>query len=199
MTGAARRVLALRTIKPCLPRNVTATRAFARQTKLLLAVVMGLAASACRTLHCQTGPANDVVAVKQVVERLRVAIVERDKPAYMALFFSDKPEEIGWQAVVDDERLRSIQANRPQAFKARRIPTNHFVALIDGVVSSTAAEEERISNVCVTTDGEVASAVFDYAYVSAGQATNRGSEHWQLVRTEGGWKIYSVIYTIRKP
>ena len=160
---------------------------------------MALATSACSTLHCPTGPANDVVAVKDVVERFRVAIVERNKPAYMSLFFSDKPEEIGWQAVVDDERLRAIQLNRPQAVKARRIPNNHFVALIDGVVSSGAAEEERIGDVCVTTDGEVASAVFDYAYISAGQATNRGSEHWQLVRTESGWKIYSVIYTIRKP
>ena len=168
-------------------------------TQRLLSVALGLATSACGTMHCHTGSLSDVVAVKGVVERFRVAIVERDKPGYMTLFFSDKPEEVGWQAVVDDERLRSIQENRPQAIKARRIPTNNFVALIDGVVSSAAAEEERVSNVCVTTDGEVASAVFDYAYVSAGQATNRGSEHWQLVRAEGGWKIYSVIYSIRNP
>ena len=168
-------------------------------SKVLLAAVIGLATSACSTIPCQTGPANDVVAVKAVVERFRVAIVERDKPAYMSLFFSGKPEEIGWQAVVDDAQLRAVQLNRPQAIKARRIPTNNFVSLIDGIIANAAADEERIGNVCVTTDGEVASAVFDYAYVSVGQATNRGSEHWQLVRAEVGWKIYSVIYSIRNP
>ena len=101
-------------------------------TQRLLSVAMGLATSACSTMHCHAGSLSDVEAIK-------------------------------------------------------------------GAVSSAAAAEERISNVCVTTDGEVASAVFDYAYVSAGQATNRGSEHWQLVRTEGGWKTYSVIYSIRNP
>jgi len=168
-------------------------------TKVLLAVAVGLATSACSTLQCQTGPANDVAAVEAVVERFRVALVERDKPAYMSLFFSDKAEEIGWQAVVDDAQLRAIRLNRPQAIKARRIPTNNFVSLIDGIVLNTVAEEERISNVCVNTDGEVASVVFDYAYASAGRTTSRGSEHWQLIRTEGGWKIYSVIYSIRDP
>ena len=166
---------------------------------LLPVVVAGLATSACNTLPCQTGQANDVAAVKRVVETFSAAIVSRDKPAYMSLFFSDKPEEIGWQSVVDDGLLHAIQLSRPQATKARRIPTNNFVSLIDTVSSSKTSEEERISNVCVHTDGEIASAEFDYVYLSDGNATNRGSEHWQLLRTEGGWKIYSVVYTIRNP
>ena len=169
---------------------------FAKTFTLLIAC---LTVSACSTLQCQTGPASDVAAVKQVVEAFGTAIVNKDKPAYMNLFFSDKPEEVGWQAVVDDMRLQSIQLTRPQAIKARRIPANNFVSLIDSVVSSKTLEEERIANVCIHTDGEIASAVFDYVYLSDSKATNKGSEHWQLVRTEGGWKIYSVVYTIQNP
>ena len=162
------------------------------------------ATAACITLlGCSTprplGAEPDVAAVKQVVESFRVAILKKDKPSFMDLFFSSKPEEIGWQAVVDDARLEVIRLDRPQAIKARRIPTNNFVALIDSVVASKTTEEERISNVSVDTDGEVASASFDYVYLSDGRATNWGREQWQLVRTERSWKIYSVVYTIRDP
>ncbi len=164
-----------------------------------IAAVAILATSACSSLSCHTGPADDVAAVKRVLEVFGTAIVNRDKPAYMRLFFSDKPEEIGWQSVADDLWLQSIRLNRPQAIKARRIPTNNFISLIDGAIASKTPQEERISNVCIQTDGEIASAVFDYVYLSDGKATNRGSEHWQVLRTEDGWKIYSVVYTIRNP
>ena len=48
------------------------------------------------------------------------------------------------------------------------------------------------------TAGWYTSAVsFDYVFYEAGKKTNWGKEMWQLVRTERGWKIFSVIYTIR--
>jgi hypothetical protein len=167
--------------------------------KVSIAIISCAAVSACSSVPCRSGPASDVAAVRQVVETFRAAIVNQDRTAYMSLFFSDKPEEVGWQAVVDDTRLKAIQRSRPQAIKARRIPANNFVSLIESVVSSKTGDEERMSNLCVHTDGEVASALFDYAYLADGRVTNQGAEHWQLVRTESGWKIYSVIYTIRDP
>ena len=30
-----------------------------------------------------------------------------------------------------------------------------------------------------------------------GKVSNQGREYWQLVRTEQGWKIFSVIYSLR--
>lgn len=141
----------------------------------------------------------DVAAVKQVVEGFRVALLTKDKPSYMRLFFSSKPEDIGWQAVVDDAVLARIQRERPQAIKARPIPGNNFVALIDSALASKVTEEERFTNLRIDTDGEVASASFDYEYLSDGKQTNWGRELWLLVRTEQGWKIFSVVYTIRDP
>ena len=169
------------------------------RARAFIALISCVLLLACGGVPRHASTAGDAAAVERVVEAFRVAIVNRDKAAYMALFFSNKPEEIGWQAVVDDSRLKAIKQTRPQAIKARRIPTNNFSALIDSVLASKTTEEERISNVRVHTDGEVASAVFDYVYLSDGRATNQGSEHWQLVRTENGWKIFSVIYTIRDP
>jgi hypothetical protein len=117
----------------------------------------------------------------------------------MALFFSDNPELVTWQAVVDDPSLRWIQRTRPQALKARYRPDNNFVTFIDGIVARSSSAEERFSNIQIDTDGEVASVSFDYVYLSDGRATNDGREKWLLVRTEQGWKITSVVYTIRLP
>ena len=57
--------------------------------------------------------------------------------------------------------------------------------------------EEQFSNVKIETDGEIASISFDYAFLANRKKTNWGKEMWKLVRTEKGWKLFSVVYTIR--
>ena len=140
---------------------------------------------------------QDEAAVRQVVESFRTALIAKDKAAYMRLFFSDKPEEIGWQFVSEDTRLAHIREKKPDAIKARRIPGNNFVSLIDSVVATPEAREETIDDLKIETDGEIAAVSFEYSFLANGRKTNWGREMWQLVRTEGGWKIFSVVYTIR--
>lgn len=115
----------------------------------------------------------------------------------MALFFSSKPADIGWQFVSEDTRLARIRQSKPDAIKARQIPGNNFVSLIDEAVAAAEPREETFANVRIDTDGDIASASFDYAFIANGQTTNWGKEMWQLVRTEAGWKIFSVVYSIR--
>ena len=150
---------------------------------------------------CQSFPQDerrqDRVAIEHVVKSFAKALVEKDKPLYMSLFFSDKADEIGWQFVSEDSRLVHIRKTKPDAIKARRIPSNNFVSLIDAAVAAKESNEEKFSNVKIDTDGEIASVSFDYEFYEAGKKTNWGKEMWQLVRTENGWKIFSVIYTIR--
>ncbi|MEI7038350.1 nuclear transport factor 2 family protein [Fulvimonas yonginensis] len=145
----------------------------------------------------QATHASDVAAIERVVEAFRTSLIQKDKPAYMSLFFSDKPEDIGWQFVSEDRRLVHIRQTKPDAIKARQIPSNNFIALIDGAVAAKEPREETFSNITVDTDGEIASVAFDYTFLANGQKTNWGKEMWQLVRTEKGWKIFSVVYTIR--
>ena len=152
---------------------------------------------------CQTAPAQshakseDVAAINQVVESFRTSLISKDKATYMSLFFSDKPEDIGWQFVSEDTRLEHIRKTKPDAIKARQIPSNNFISLIDGAIATKEPREETFSNISIHTDGEIASVSFDYSFLSSAKKTNWGKEMWQLVRTEKGWKIFSVIYTIR--
>ena len=155
-------------------------------------------------IGCQVVPSsrrhaepNDVVAIKQVVESFRTSLINKDKATYLSLFFSDKPEDIGWQFVSEDTRLEHIRKTKPDAIKARHIPTNSFIGLIDGAVATREPREETFSNISIDTDGEIASVSFDYTFLANGKRSNWGKELWQLVRTEKGWKIFSVVYTIR--
>ena len=144
-----------------------------------------------------TGPSEHVAAIQGVVEQFRTSLIRKDKASYMSLFFSEKPEDIGWQFVSEDTRLEHIRKTKPDAIKARQIPTNNFVGLIDSAVAAKESREETFSNVRIETDGEIASVSFDYAFLANGKKMNWGKEMWQMVRTEQGWKIFSVVYTIR--
>lgn len=167
--------------------------------RTLLALLVTLMLMGCGSIPQQTESADDVAAIRQVVDAFLRSVIDKDKARFMRLFFSDKPEQIVWQAVVDDISLEQIKLTNPKAIKARHRPDNNFVAFIDGIVASKVREEETFSDLKIDTDGEVASVSFDYVYISNGKATNHGREKWLLVRAEQGWKIISVVYTIRLP
>ncbi|MGH8075377.1 MAG: nuclear transport factor 2 family protein [Lysobacter sp.] len=163
---------------------------------LLLAVCLAFAGSPIASAQPHDNSADEA-AVAQVVESFRTSIINKDKATYMSLFFSDKPEDIGWQFVSEDIRLEHIRKTKPDAIKARQIPRVNFISLIDNVVATEEPREETFSGISIDTDGEIASVSFDYTFLANGKKTNWGREMWQLIRTEGGWKIFSVIYTIR--
>jgi hypothetical protein len=169
-----------------------------RRSLLLSVLPLLLALAGCHAISLPAlGKPEHRNAIEQVLVSFGRAIAEKDKPLYMCLFFSDKPEEIGWQHVSEDIRLAQIRKTKPEAIKARRIPGNNFISLIDESVGTSESREEKFFNVQIDTDGEIASVLFDYEFYAVGKKTNWGKEHWQLVRTENGWKIFSVVYTIR--
>lgn len=78
----------------------------------------------------------DVEAIEQVIESFRTSLINKDKPTYMSLFFSDRPDDIGWQFVSEDRRLADIRRTKPDAIKARKILSNNFISLIDEAVAT---------------------------------------------------------------
>ena len=160
---------------------------------LLAALALPSAASAGHN------EARDVAAIEAVVEKFRVSIIRRDKPAFVGLFFSDKPEQVTWQFSNDDARTARFRKTKPEARKARHLPQVNHLSFIDSIVSSKHSSEEVFRDVRIDTDGEIGSVAFDYEFLSDGQQTNWGREMWQLVRTEEGWKIIAVIWTIHDP
>ena len=167
--------------------------------KSVLATLAILALGLQPAMAKQNEP-SDVAAIHKVVEQFRTSIINKDKPTFTSLFFSDKPEEVIWQWVVDDAGLVMIRKHQRDARKVRRIPGVNYQSFIDSLVKPDAKPaEEKFVDVKVDTDGDVASVNFDYSYLDGGKETNWGREMWQLVRTDAGWKIISVIYSVRPP
>jgi ketosteroid isomerase-like protein len=149
-------------------------------------------------LVCLTRPAlaadvaapADRAAIEQVVQQFQSAIIAKDGKALGALFL---PDYNSWLAVADGSTFAAAKARNPAA---RKVMPSTWKEFADFVANSEKPVEERFSNVRIESNGAVASVYFDFEFMIDGGVTNRGSESWQMVRAEDGWKISSMLYSI---
>lgn len=142
----------------------------------------------------EASPAETPVQqVEAVIEAFRTAIIDKDKARFTRLFL---PGNVAWQDVTGDANLQRIREKRPEASKVRVDPKDNYLSFIEGIVSDKDRSEEKFRNVKIDTDGDIASVYFDYSFHSNDRETNHGKEAWHLVRTDDGWKIVSVIWSM---
>lgn len=162
---------------------------FSAASFLALALALGSSTPA------QAAPTDDQ-AIRRVIETFRTAIIAKDKASFAPLFLFEK---ITWQAVMDDAGVTRVKAKRPDAIKAKVFPDETWLTFIDGIVKDPKRNEETFANITIDSDGDAAAVAFDYTYLYDGKETNHGREHWLLVRTESGWKIAAVTYSVSLP
>jgi len=158
------------------------------KTSLLLALLL------CFPVLGQAAEVDaDNRSVEAVVEAFRASIVDKDKPRFIKLFLD---QDTVWQNVVGEANLRKMRVKNPEAVKARIDSKDNPTAFIDEIVAEKERQEEKFRNVKIDSDGEIASVYFDYSYHAGDKETNHGKEAWHLVRTDDGWKIVSVIWSV---
>nr|WP_295375408.1 nuclear transport factor 2 family protein [Pseudoxanthomonas sp.] len=155
------------------------------------------ATAAPSTLAAQArmSPADEA-AIREVVERFRTTLMARDKAGFLALFL---PGTVAWESAIGDESLRRLREKRPQTQKVKPDPQHNPVSFIDSIVADPESSEEKFRNLRIDGDSDVASVVFDYSFHAGNRETNNGVEAWHLVRTEQGWRIVSVIWSMNLP
>ena len=151
--------------------------------RLLLAVILAASLAA-------PARAADTDAIRQVVQQFQSAIVARDGKTLGSLFVQDGGS---WLSVLDDATYAAAKARNPAAKKLEPSTWRKFA---DFVQHSARPVEERFHDVRIDTNGTVASVWFDFDFLVDGKVTNRGSETWQLVRTDDGWKIQAMLYSV---
>lgn len=158
-------------------------------TAILLAGLAGTATA--RAADATTGHHTDAARaqVAQVVERFRAAIIAHDQAGLEALFV---PEGGAWFEVLGEDAFRQMKARKPDLSRVHADGYRHFAAWVG---SSKQPVEERFSNVRILTDGAVAAVYFDFEFLLDGKRNNVGSETWQLVHTNDGWKISAMAYS----
>lgn len=139
---------------------------------------------------------GDRASIEKVVETFRVSIINKDKDSFMKLFYSDT---IPWIGVNTDKSVAWLKAHKPKP-ELQDLPKIYVgkgpKEFIENIVRFSGKEEEKFDNVRIDTDGDVAQVWFDYSYNYSGYKSNWGKEAWHLVRTEEGWKISSVIWSM---
>ena len=132
----------------------------------------------------------DVAAIQKIVEQFKAAIIDHDGKTLGSLFLQDHDS---WLSVFDDATWADVKKRRPEAKKVMHSSWKEFA---DFVQKDPKAIEERFYNVRIDTNGAVGSVYFDFDFIGDGKVTNRGSESWQMVRAEDGWKISSMLYSV---
>ncbi|MDQ2972567.1 MAG: nuclear transport factor 2 family protein [Pseudomonadota bacterium] len=128
--------------------------------------------------------------VQHVIDLFQGSVIGKDKAGLSRLFM---PTHNSWIIVFAEPSYRAIKAAHPDA---PRIQPGDYQDFVNFIAGSPKRMEEKFSNVRIASDGAVASVYFDFVFLVDGIANNRGSETWQMVHTDDGWKINALAYTI---
>ena len=137
-----------------------------------------------------TAHQKELKAINSVIESFRISIINKDKKRFSQLFYN---ADIPWLGVFSQPSFESIQRRNP---KANKVSSDNYLNFIDWIVSQEAIIEEKLWNISIQTDQYIASVHFDYSFHIGDYKSNWGQEAWHLIKTEQGWKINSVIYTM---
>jgi hypothetical protein len=133
--------------------------------------------------------AADTVDPQHVMAAFHEAVVTHDGARLAALVI---PEGSTWLNVLSDSAFARIRLTKPDAAKVRVSSFKDFATF----VSSTKQKlDPWQTHLILHTDGTIASAYFDYAFYIDGKEENHGSETWQLVKGENGWRIAAISYS----
>lgn len=129
-----------------------------------------------------------------VSEYLR-CIKERDRESFLDLFYLKAP----CLGKFDSESEQIAWTNNPDVVNDLGVFDISKDAFVNSMVTPPQGLEfeEKISNLKIDTDGLIASINFDYQMLVNENKIKSGREFWQLIKTNEGWKIVSVIHSIK--
>jgi len=154
--------------------------------------LLAAALFACMPSAAAIERGDDKGEIRALVDTFIGAIAEKDRRAFLGLFLHDG---VTWQPVYSEERYHQARAQDADAVRSAYQPNHSPTQFIQGIVDSAAPIEETFENMLIDTDGAAASVAFDYKFLRNKKVINLGREYWQLVRTDAGWKIASVVWS----
>ena len=108
----------------------------------------------------------------------------------------DGDGELAKSVFADDAILHSVYTKKDGEQVIRKEEVEKFIEAI-----SNPREEvwdERISNLSVKIDGDLAQAWMDYSFYLEDEFSHCGVNAMHLVRKDGKWKIFQIVDTRRK-
>lgn len=141
-------------------------------------------------LHGQAKAGDAEKEIKKVMHDFMRAITDKDSTTFYSLFHA---EPVAWAGTYKDKtQAARLQKNS----KAKSYFRDDYKAFIRGIISDKEPCEEKFYNLTLVCDESIASLSFDYSFWFGGKKSNWGKESWGLIKTEGKWKITSVLFSM---
>ncbi|MFN7417573.1 MAG: hypothetical protein ACK5T8_06300 [Alphaproteobacteria bacterium] len=133
---------------------------------------------------------SDSAEIGDVIKRFDAAIRAQDLDALKSVFHANT---ISWRAT-------GHPSSRAWIEKATKAPV---AALEDqGAYQIIGAPEvkgsalaERFGPPMIVSDGQLATVTFRYAFTENGKVSNWGSESWQMIKGDSGWRIVNLLFS----
>lgn len=137
---------------------------------------------------CLADPIEDKndKALRQIVEDFRTALIEKDEAKFVKLFYD---KSIPWIGIEQKENTGDLPSNSG-------VQQGNQLSFIAWIARVPERVEEKFWDITVQTDGLIAAVSFKYSFHLGDYKSNWGEEYWQLIKTNRGWKINSVIYSV---
>lgn len=130
--------------------------------------------------------------IEKLVDEFKSAIVNKDKAAFLSLFYSGT---VSWVGVISEETKAMLVEKDPRFAQQPRIMSGTPSEFIDGIAANEYTTREDTENLRIYADGNVANVMFDYTLYKNDVLNNWGKENWQLLHTVDGWKINAVNFS----
>ena len=138
--------------------------------------------------------------IRKVINAFEQAILHKDKDTFLGLFVDPDAPMYGVVSpqtmILRKAGVEEINKRDNTNFIATRYWSSSAKKLIALSSKNKGPVEERISNLRIHTDHNIASAYFDYELFKDNKKAHWGQETMQLIQTNQGWKIASVVYSI---
>jgi len=131
---------------------------------------------------------TDKQEIQKVLNTFMECLVKKDSIKFYNLFHE---EPIVWVGVTQQKSyMNELEKNKSEKDYFSATYKEFYRAFFNKEI------EEKFYNIQILEDGYIATVIFDYSFWNKGEKTNWGKESWGLIRTNGEWKITSVIFSI---
>ena len=142
--------------------------------------------------------ADDTEQLNKIVKDFGSAIEAKDKERFLQLVIEEGVSWVGVSSKSEYKKQTKVEKNQNKDYLPSKIFQSTPEKFIDWVLTKKEIIREEFKNIKITTDGEVAAVYFDYEFYFDKERQNWGSESWLLVKTEFGWKIQAVNFSVTR-
>lgn len=154
-----------------------------------------LALAPSGAVNAQSVPAatqaqSDSAEIGDVIKRFDAAIRAQDLEALKSVFHENT---ISWRATGHPSSRAWVEKVTKAPVAALEDQGAHQIIGAPEVKGSALAE--RFGPPVIVSDGQLATVTFRYAFTENGKVSNWGSESWQMIKGDSGWRIVNLLFS----